>query len=138
MSRYFNIKVALAFLAICCVAGDCAAAQKTEGSKPIIINGSSNETVKAQLDLLAQTVGDDKLIIAIAHLGNGESSPRLNRRRLRSIRSYLETVRAVPEQKIITAVGESVRGLGRVEVYLCDRLFMIFTLERNKEFAKEQ
>lgn len=138
MSHYLHIKLAFTAVAICFVIVGRAAAQSAEAQPPIIVNGSNNETTKAQLDLLAQSAGNDKLIILIARLGKGESSVRLNRRRLQTASNYLKTVRAIPEQRIITAESKPVRGLGRVEAYLCDKLLMIFTLERNRNFAEEQ
>ncbi len=138
MPRYFIIKLVFTVVVICTVMAGYVAAQSAEAQKPIVVNGGDNETTKAQLDLLAQTAGNDKLIIMVARLGEGESSRKLNRRRLQAASSYLKTVRAVPEQRIVTAESKPVRGHGRVEVYLCDKLFMVFTLERNKNFAEEQ
>ena len=138
MRRYFNIKLALVGLVMCCVPGNHVAAQQAKVSEPIMVNGSNNEITKANLDMLAQAAMSDRLIIAIARLGSGELSPKLSLHRLRTIRSYLETVRAMPKQRIITAEGKPVHDVGRVEVYMSDMLFMVFTLERTKDFAPEQ
>jgi hypothetical protein len=138
MRHHFNNKIALVVLILCCLSGNHIAAQQPKAADPIIINGNNNETTKAEWDLLAERVVDSQLIVAIARLGKGESSSILNRRRLHTMRNYLETTRAIPKHRIITAVGEPVRGVGRIEVYLCDKLFRVFTLERNRNFAREQ
>jgi hypothetical protein len=138
MLHHFDSRFILVALTICCVPVNHVAAQQSKTLEPIVVNGSNNEATKAQLDLLAQTAGDDRLIIAIARLGSREVSPKLSRGRARTIRHYLENVRAIPKRRIITADGESVNGLGRIEIYLCDRLFMVFTLKHNEDFAKER
>ena len=97
-------------------------------------DGTHCETTKAELDLVAQTTGRDKTIIVIARLGGGETSRVINRRRLGGLRDYLESVRSFPPDKLITAEGERVRGLGRVELYVGGELLMVFTLNRNKDF----
>jgi hypothetical protein len=97
-------------------------------------DGTHCETTKAELDLVAQTVGRDKTVIIIARLSAGEASRTINRRRLGGLRDYLESVRAFPPDKLITAEGERVRGLGQVELYVGGELFMVFTLNRNKDF----
>ena len=56
------------------------ASQTDQRSLPIVVNGDNNETAKADLDLLAGRA-EGKLIILIAHLGNGESSIELRRNR---------------------------------------------------------
>jgi hypothetical protein len=132
-----NIKTFLAALAICCAAAGHAAAQSTAPSAPVLINGDSNEDSKAGLDLIAQDAGRDKLIIMVARLGRGESSGRLNWRRLRTARSFLEIVRGVPRQRMILASGERVPGAGQIEVYLDGKLHVVFVFARNRDFAPE-
>jgi hypothetical protein len=103
---------------------------------PIVVNGDNNETAKAEMDLLAGRA-EGKLIILIARLGNGESSNRLAQQRLRTISDYLKNTRAVPEERLVTAVGQRRRGAGRIEAYLDGELFMVFELRRNRDFAPE-
>ena len=137
MMNVVTIKAALIALVICLVAVGHAVAQSIKLSEPILINGDSNEDSKAALDLVAETAGEGKLIIMIARLGNGESSRRLSWRRLDTARSFLESVRAVPKQRMILAEGEVMRGQGRIEVYLDGKLYMINVFARNKDFASE-
>ncbi len=73
-------------------------------------DGTHCETTKAELDLVAQTAGRDKTIIIIARLGSGESSRTLNRRRLVGLREYLESVRALPPDKLITEWTPALRA----------------------------
>lgn len=137
MSHHLNIFFCVAATAVCLTAASQTFAQSMNEPESVIVNGNNNETTKAELDRLAQAVGDGKLIIMIARLGHAESSRRLNYRRLQVLSNYLETVRAIPKQRIIKAVGEPMMGLGRIEVYLDGKLFMVFTLKRNRNFAPE-
>lgn len=137
MSHHLNIFILVTATAICLTVARHTFAQDAKAAESIIVNGNNNETTKAELDRLAQTAGDSKLIIMIARLGHAEYSRRLNYRRLQVLSRYLEIVRAIPKQRIIKAEGEPVEGLGRIEVYVDGRLFMIFTLKRNQNFAPE-
>ena len=137
MMSVINIKAAFMALAICFITVGHAMAQTAKSSEPILINGDSNEDSKAALDLVAETAGEGKLIIMIARLGKGESSRRHSWRRLDTARSFLESVRAVPKQRMILAEGEVMRGQGRIEVYLDGKLYMIIVFARNKSFAPE-
>jgi len=137
MVRRIRLKVILIALAFCCVVAVLATAQSTRLPKPIMANGDSNEDSKALLDLLAESAGQDKPIIMIARLGNKESSTKLNWLRLRTAGAYLEDVRAIPKQRMILAVGEVVRGQGRIEMYLDGKLYMVFIFRRNRGFAPE-
>jgi hypothetical protein len=139
MDRHIKSQIAAIPLLICCALSGPIFAQTTNVTEPRFVAGDNNETTKAELDLLAQTARrhSDHLIFIIARLGNGERSRRLNRRRLHAIRDFLKQERFIPEQRLIAAEGEPMRGLGRVEVYLGGKLFMVFTLPRNKFFAPE-
>lgn len=138
MLHGLNMKSLLTAVAMCLVIVGQAAAQSVKAQQPIIVDGSNSETTKSELDLLAQTAGNNDVIILVARLSDKESSRKINQRRLHSVSTYLKAVRAIPEQRIVTAESNPVRGLGRVEAYLCNKLFMVFTLERNKDFAGEQ
>ena len=107
-----------------------------------MVNGSSNEDAKANIALLAQSAHEGDLIILIARLGDRETSTSLNRRRLRTVREYLPVEpglnrQPIPDKDIITAIGDRVRGKGRIEAYLRGKLFMIFVFNRNRGFAPE-
>ena len=103
------------------------------------VDGSYYESTLTYLETLARTAREnqDALIFVIARLGSGESSRRLNRRRLFAVRDFLKEERFIPAQRVIAAEGEPARGVGRVEVYIGGKLFMVFTLPRNKFFAGE-
>jgi hypothetical protein len=62
-------------------------------------------------------------IIAIARLGDGERSVRLDRRRLEFVRDYLLNQRGW--NNIVTASGERVKGYGRVELYVSGKLLYV-------------
>ena len=140
MSISMSKKLGLIALLFCCVsANDLVRAKGPQDSKPIQVNGSNNEDSKAALALLAQTINQDEFVILIARAGNGESLRGLNRRRLSVVRSYVNVTRStpIPEQKIVTAQSERVRGRGRIEVYLRGKLFMVFLFDQNKTFEPE-
>jgi hypothetical protein len=117
-------------------------AQNTKPSEPEIIGGNVGisgvdcETTKAILDGIAQDASENQSIIIIARLGRGEISKRLNLQRLRILRGYLKNTRGLPESRIVIAEGERVSGLGQVEMYIGGKLTTIFTMKRNKDFAR--
>jgi hypothetical protein len=135
MTQLLNVRVLLPALLICCLTVT-AAAQTSQSSEPIVV-GNDNESVKGALDLVAQTVGEDNLIILIGRLGGREYSRRLNQQRLQLASHYLSSSRGVPLGRIILAEGERMHGNGRLEVYLSGKLFMIFKFPRNKNFTPE-
>lgn len=140
MLRYISIKLFLAVIAICSLSVTRSTAQTQQLSKPIIvgehigIDGHECDSTKADFDLIAETAGENGLIIAIARFGKGEFTRKLARRRLQNLRDYLYSTRSINEKRIITAEGERVSGFGRVEVYIGGRLFMVFHMKRNKDF----
>ncbi len=136
MKKLIAVKISLAALAVCCAMASHAAAQNAPANVPVV-SGASNEDSKAWLDFLAQTAGQDKLIIMVARLGEGESSRGLGWRRLRSASAFLEAVRGVSKQRMVLASGERTPGQGRIEVYLDGKLSMVFVFGRNKNFAPE-
>jgi hypothetical protein len=78
--------------------------------------------------------GDDGTIIAIARLGDGERNQELNRRRLHNVRVYLtEFGWHRPPATVITAVGEQIKGYGRVELYIKGVLFAVLETRRNQD-----
>jgi hypothetical protein len=93
---------------------------------------SSCETNISVLSAAHGATGKDGLLIVIARLGGEERDRNLNRRRLHNVRTYLsEYVNARPAGTIITAEGEAVSGLGRVELYVAGKLFHVLTVPRN-------
>ena len=137
MNSFLRFTLLFAALFGCCFSPGLSKSQTVQRQEPIIVDGNNNETTKAELDLLAEKAGQKKLIILIARLGNAEFSKRLSQRRLRTVRDYLRFTRAVSTERIIAAEGDRVQNVGRVEAYLEGRLFMVFELARNKDFAPE-
>lgn len=115
-----------------------ASAQSGQPSVPYVVAGvdcSDEEHVKSLLDHAAITAGAEKSLIIIARPGTGENSSSLIRRRLSAPQNYLVETRGVSKGKVITAVGERVRGPGHVEVYVGGDLFIIFKMKRKRHFA---
>ena len=83
------------------------------------------------LDTAHHLAGDDN-IIAIAHLGDGEVKLELNRRRLHNVRAYLTYFGwKRPRATVITAEGEKVDGVGRVDIYVRGSLWASLGVRRN-------
>jgi len=77
----------------------------------------------------------DGLIIAIARLGSGEQRSDLNRRRLHNLKLWLHEIRGRETKTIITAVGDRVRGRGRIEIYTGAKLVDVLGLGKDEDLA---
>ena len=91
-----------------------------------------------RLDFVAvadkDTAANDQPIIIVARLGGRENARGLNRRRLHQVAGYLS--RRVSKGKVITAEGERVSGLGRLEFYVGGRLNLVLKIRRNRDLVK--
>jgi len=137
---HHHIKAGLAILFCALLLSGHALAQDRKASNPYIlgepggIDGINCETTKSYMDNAVIEAGEDKSIIIIARLGSGEGSSKVVRRRLYTLNGYLVETRGVSKERVITAEGERVRGLGQVEVYVGGKLFIIFKMKRNGDF----
>ena len=105
--------------------------------EPDGLTGADCEGIMMRLDFIAiaaEESGKDQTIIIIAHLGNGESSRALAGGRLRQVADYLN--RLVSRDRIITAEGDRVRGLGHLEFYVGGKLHSVFKIRRNRDLVK--
>lgn len=71
------------------------------------------------VDVVHQKTPADELILVIARPGDGDSRPRLNRRRLHNVRAYWTQFldigyRREPET-VVLAEGERIKGYGQLE-----------------------
>ena len=78
---------------------------------------------------------NDRVIIAIARLGSGETSRRLNSRRLSNVRAYLTAYQTFSAQQLITAEGDRVEGFGRVEIYVSGKLTDTILINRGEDLC---
>lgn len=122
---------------VCCicwlvVTGN-AVAQNAESPESYVTIGNSCESNIARLDRIHSEAGDDALVIAIARLGDGEQSRRVNQRRLHNIRLYLEEVRGRAPKTLITAESNRARGRGRVEIYVGGKLVDVIGVGRGED-----
>lgn len=114
--------------------------QNRASNGPIIIgevggiDGYDCDTTKANFDLIVERADKEKSIIAIARLGRKESSRAIARRRLRNFREFLHLTRGIPNEKIVTAIGEPGQGFGQVDIYVNGKLFIVFYLKHNRDF----
>ena len=105
--------------------------------EPNGLTGADCEGIMMRLDFIAiaaEESGKDQTIIIIARLGSGESSRNLVGGRLRQVADYLN--RRVSRDRIITAEGERVRGLGQLGFYVGGKLHSVFKVKRNKDLVK--
>ena len=140
MCSSLRTKTVLAALPLCWLMAVSVQSQNANPSKPIVIGGGIGidgtfcEHTKSDLLSVARAAGAGDTIIIIARRGEGESSRAIVRRRLSGLRDYLETIGQIQPKRVITAEGERVRGLGRVEIYVGGKLHTVFSLKRNKDF----
>ena len=135
-----RLKFSLAVLLCIPLLSGHAWAQDRKASEPHIlgesggIDGANCETTKAYMDDALIEAGGEKSIIIIARRGDGERPNDVIQRRLYNLSGYLAETRGVSKERVITAEGERVRGLGRVEVYVGGKLSVIFKMRRNRDF----
>jgi hypothetical protein len=135
-----HLKPQLAALLIICVSvfvthGQTAQTPQIYGG-PDGLTGADCEGVMMRLDFIAiaaDEAGKDQTIIIIARPGIGETSRKMVTSRLRQVANYLG--RRIPSERIITAEGERVRGLGQLEFYVGGRLHSIFKVRRNRDLV---
>ena len=131
--------LSLAVITGCWVLVNCqsAIAQRPE---PIVVGGNQGvdgrdcDDTKAQFAVIAHAAGDEKTIIVISRLGRGESSRQVARRRLQNLEDFLYLTHGVSRDRIVSAEGKRVVGLGEIDVYLDGKLFVLFRMRRNKDF----
>ncbi len=132
-----QIKIACVVLLLCCspvLPQTPERVGRGNVGAEIGIDGTNCENTKSVLVAAAQAAGEDATIIIIARLGSGEFLRSVARRRLAGAKDYLEAVGGIRRERLVTAQGERVRGLGKVEVYVGGKLYEVFALKRNKGF----
>ena len=139
MSLRTKARLATAHLMICVfvLATHVRAAENPQiYGEPDGLTGADCEGVMMRLDFIAVAVeeaGKDQTLIIIARLGAGETSRRLVGSRLRQVADYLK--RRIPRDRIVTAEGVRVRGLGQLEFYVGGKLHSIFRVRRNRDLV---
>jgi hypothetical protein len=98
---------------------------------PATARGCQRNTINvANLQALVQTTKEKAFVIA--HLGTGETSRRLNPRRLNDVKTEFGLG---DSPKILFAEGARVQGLGRIDFYLGSKLMSVTLLARNGDFC---
>jgi hypothetical protein len=101
------------------------------------VDGSHCESAKAEFDLVASVANErDSNVIVIARLGKGEYSRSVARLRLAQVKDHLMRVRGYSSDRVVTAEGERVKGLGLVEIYIKGKPFIIYRMKRNRDFIR--
>ena len=126
-SRQLILMCGLCAFCLICVNPGLAAQSKVRANQA---EPDSCEIAMLYLDNASSEAGkvSEGHIIAVARLGDAEQSVRLNRRRLGFVRNYLINRRGW--NKIVTAVGERVKGYGRVELYVGGKLLYVLRYPR--------
>jgi hypothetical protein len=70
-----------------------------------------------------------EFVIAIARLGNGESSGRLNQQRLNDV---MQRLSEKTRDRAVGALGRRIKGKGRIELYVHGRLAYVILFPRNR------
>lgn len=92
----------------------------------------------ALLDSLAQKTPAKELIIVIAHLGDGDTRPNLNERRLHNVRTYLTNYLTLGRREpnaVVVAGGERIKGNGSLEFYVSGKLYDTLRLRPNADLS---
>ena len=127
-----RVLVSLIVIGLVLASGSASHAQ-TAAPVPEAILGTCEDNV-SYLSNAHHLAGSDGTIIAIARLGDGETNRDRNRRRLHNLRIYLtEFGWHRQPSTVITAEGESIRGYGRIELYVRGVLFAILQVKRNQD-----
>jgi hypothetical protein len=128
-------KVVVVTMVVCCYS---APAMAQDQHPPDIIAANTkrcqlNTIYIADLKQVARI--KNERVFVIAHLGSGETSSALNRRRLRDIGAEFDEISPMSRDKLILAQGQRLRGRGRVEVYLGSELYFVSYMPRNGAFC---
>ncbi|HKO96599.1 MAG TPA: signal peptidase I [Pyrinomonadaceae bacterium] len=105
--------------------------------EPDGLTGDDCEGIMMRLDsvaIAADEAGRDETVIIVSRLGNGENARSLNRRRLKQVADYLN--RRLARERIISAEGARVKGLGQLEFYVGGKLNIVFKVRRNKDLVR--
>jgi hypothetical protein len=141
MFRFIKFQILLSIIigSLTAVSGNTYAYQSEEHPTPYVVDNvdcNDEERSKELLDYASIEAKKDEVFFIIAHLGSGESSRNLIKRRLFAPKDYLMKTRGVSEDRIIVAEGERVKGLGHVKVYIGSKLFILFKMKRYRDFGQ--
>ena len=137
------LKTILLIVLGACISGIPICAQNGQSAKAQIygapdgLTGDDCEGIMMRLDFVAiaaEEAGRDETVIIISRLGSGESVRSLSRRRLKQVADYLN--RRLARERIISAEGARVKGLGQLEFYVGGKLNIIFKVRRNGDLVR--
>jgi len=116
------------------IATSVTVANQEQRAKPPYTTPQHCEVNDNQLDNAHHLAGDDSIIIAVAHLGDGERNPALNRRRLHNVKAYLTSFAWQRRlDTVVTAEGERVKGFGRIDIYIRGGHWSTLAVRRNED-----
>jgi hypothetical protein len=128
--------MAAAVFVLCSVVGSTVCVGQVPIPNPL--KPGTCETRSATLDMTRNEVvsgaGKDRVVIAIARLGDGETSRELNRRRLYNLRVHWNDYK-LPAGTLVTAEGDRAKGLGRIELYVDGKLFDMLVPKPGKDLC---
>jgi hypothetical protein len=127
-----NIGIRAALLIVVLGAPVLAASPQNSEAAPLV-DGSKCSEVAPALDRAFDAARDANFVVVISRPGRGEQGTVWARRRLHNVRTYFFEVWELPQDRIVTAIGDRVNGPARVEIYALDRLLAVITTGRNKD-----
>ena len=127
-----NVNLWIVALALVIGSAPAAAQKPVDNSEVEILPATVEGCRRTGIDIAnleAQVKTTKQRGFVIAHLGSGERSALINRRRLADVRFMFGDITS---NEVVFAVGQRVRGQGRIEFYLGSELMNVTLFARNK------
>lgn len=107
--------------------------------KPAVGTSSGGEYTSFILDgIIAEVRQTGSIIITISSLGTGDTRPSLHKRRLHNaVARLVDYQNAIPRKQVVTAMGDQIKGSGKVEFYVGGRLEYIVLFKPNADFTMD-
>jgi hypothetical protein len=110
---------------------------KQSHAEPEAASADFGEYTSLKLNEIIREVHETgTIVIIISQLGAGDSRANLHHRRLHNAVARLvgDSPYRIPREKVVTAIGDRVKGKGRVEFYVNGRLVYIVIFKPNEDF----
>ncbi len=106
-------------------------------SKPEAASADFGEfTSMKSEEIINEALKTGSVVIIISRLGKGDTRANLHRRRLHNARARLvDYSQRLAKEKVVTAIGDRVKGGGQVEYYVNGRLVYIVIFKPNQDFS---
>jgi hypothetical protein len=104
--------------------------------EPEAASADFGEYTSLKLDeIIAEVLQTGSTVIIISRLGTGDTRANLHHRRLHNaVARLVDYKKAIPREQVVTALGNRVKGGGKVEFYVNGRLVYIVVFKPNADF----